>query len=70
MMDDLSARLESLFRRYAAALDQCPDDRAVVTEQFFEEANLGMRDQMQYYRRAAHAANTGVLQEMRHKRRH
>jgi hypothetical protein len=39
-MDELSARLESLFRRYAAALDEYPDDRVLVTKQFFEEARL------------------------------
>jgi hypothetical protein len=39
-MDDLTAQLESLFRRFAAALDQCPDDHVLITKQFSEEADL------------------------------
>jgi hypothetical protein len=39
-MDDLTARLESLFRRYAAAMNQRHGDHAPVAKQFLEEADL------------------------------
>jgi hypothetical protein len=39
-MDDLTARLESLFRRCAAALGQRHGDHVQVAKQFFEEADL------------------------------
>jgi hypothetical protein len=39
-MDELTARLESLFRRYAAALDHHHGDHIQVSKQFFEEVDL------------------------------
>ena len=40
-MDELTARLESLFRRYAAALGHHHHgDRAPVAKQFLEEADF------------------------------
>jgi hypothetical protein len=39
-MDDLSARLESLFRRYAAALGQRQGDRGSVAKLLLEEMDL------------------------------
>jgi hypothetical protein len=39
-MDDLSARLESLFRRYAAKLGQGHGDRATVAKRLLEEVEL------------------------------
>jgi hypothetical protein len=37
-MDDLTAHLESLLRRYAAAFDQTPDDR--LGEQFRRDLQI------------------------------
>jgi hypothetical protein len=39
-MDNLTARLESLFRRYDTALRECAGDRAPVAKQFLEEVDL------------------------------
>ena len=39
-MDELTARLESRFRRYAAALGHHHGDRAPVAKQFLEEADF------------------------------
>jgi hypothetical protein len=42
-MDDLTARLESLFRRYAAALEQCHGDDIPLAKQFYEEVRVADR---------------------------
>jgi hypothetical protein len=39
-MDDLTARLESLFRRYAAAMGERDVDGVKLAKQFYEEADL------------------------------
>ena len=39
-MDDLTARLESLFRRYRAAMDERDVDGVKMAKQFYEEADL------------------------------
>jgi hypothetical protein len=39
-MDDLTARLESLFRRYRAAMDERDVDGVKLAKQFYEEADL------------------------------
>jgi hypothetical protein len=39
-MDELTAHLESLFRRYAAALRQRDVDGVQLAKQFYEEADL------------------------------
>ena len=39
-MDDLTARLESLFRRCAAAMGQRHGDHVQVAKQFLEEVDL------------------------------
>jgi hypothetical protein len=39
-MDDLNGRLESLFRRYAAALGQSQVDHATVAKQFLEDVDF------------------------------
>jgi hypothetical protein len=39
-MDDLTARLESLFRRYGAATGDRDVDRVKLARQFYEEADL------------------------------
>jgi hypothetical protein len=52
-MDDLTARLESLFRRCAAALRQHHGDHVQVAKQFLEEADLLIA---RYGQPAIHAA--------------
>ena len=52
-MDDLAARLKSLFRRYAAALEQHHGDRLQVARQFSQEVDLLIA---QYGQRAINAA--------------
>jgi hypothetical protein len=39
-MDDLTARLESLFRRYGAAMGERDVDGVKLAKQFYEEADL------------------------------
>jgi hypothetical protein len=39
-MDDITARLESLFRRYGAAIDDPDVDGVRLGKQFYEEADL------------------------------
>jgi hypothetical protein len=39
-MDDLTARLESLFRRYGAAMGDRDVDAVRLAKQFYEEADL------------------------------